>query len=218
QRALLVGQLPRYGDVHEHAVIASAETLEYGHPAAAEDADLTRLGAGLEVELDITLERRDRDPGTECGLRHREIDGRVGVVCFTHESRMRPDADEDVEVTGLPAEQARVALAGEPDALAVVDPRRNLDLERALLEQAALAPTAGAGILDDAARTTATGAGLAADELAERRSRDMLDAAGAAAFGTGRRRLAGLDPVAAALVAEERHLDRHASLDSGRRF
>src|SRR5439155_7052233 len=74
QPALLVGQLPRYGDVHEHTVIAAAETLEYGHPAAAEDADLTRLGAGLEVELDITLERRDRDPGTECGLRHREID------------------------------------------------------------------------------------------------------------------------------------------------
>ena len=81
-----------------------------------------------------------------------------------------PDADEHVEVPGWPADRAGVTLAGEPDALAVVDPGRDLDLEGPLVEHAAGPFATGTRVLDDAARAAATRAGLAADELAERSS------------------------------------------------
>ena len=62
-------------------------------------------------------------------LRDRQVDLRDQVVALADEARVGPDADEHVQVAGAPAELAGVALAAEPDALAVVDPRRDLDRE-----------------------------------------------------------------------------------------
>ena len=129
---------------------------------------------------------------------------------------MGSDADEHVQVSGLPADRARVTLAGEPDALAVVDSGRDLDLEGPLVEHAAGPFATGTRVLDDAARAAATRAGLAADELAEARPRHVLDASGAMAFLAGRRRRAGLDAAASALVAGSRDLDGNLALDPAR--
>ena len=46
---------------------------------------------------------------------------------------MRLDRQEDVEIARRPATQPRLALAGEPDAGAVLDAGRNVDGQRALL-------------------------------------------------------------------------------------
>ena len=99
-------------------------------PLAAEDVDLARLGAGLELELDRAVERLDRDRRAERGLDDRQVDLREDVVALAHEALVGPDPHADVDVAGATAERARVALAGEADPLAVVDARRDLDVER----------------------------------------------------------------------------------------
>jgi hypothetical protein len=69
-----------------------------------------------------------------------------------------------------------VALAGDSDLLAVVDPRRNLDLERPLLERSALAATLGAGLFNPPTSSPAVGTALRAYELAEGAAGDVLEA------------------------------------------
>ena len=84
-----------------------------------------------------------------------------------------------------------MALAAQADPLPVVDARRDLDLELALLGHAPGAGAVGTGRLDDLAEAPALRAGLRADDLAEERVRDRLQAARPAAAGAGRRRRAG---------------------------
>ena len=60
--------------------------------------------------------------------------------------------------------------------------------------------------------------GCAADELAERGPRHLLDAAGSAAVVAGRDRSAGLDAVAPALSAANRDLNGHFARDAGCRL
>src|SRR4051795_3689926 len=59
QPALLLAQVPRQDDVHEHALVAAAAALQHRHPAAAQLEDLTRLGARRELVLDVPVQRRD---------------------------------------------------------------------------------------------------------------------------------------------------------------
>ena len=125
---------------------------------------------------------------------------------------------QDVEVAGLAAERPRVAFAGEPDSLTVVDAGRDLDVERPFLEHASGSAAALARVLDDSARAAATAARLAANELAEGRPRHELDAAGAGAIGARRRARAGLDAVSPTLRARNRDLERDGPRDAGRRL
>jgi hypothetical protein len=99
-----------------------------------------------------------------------------------------------------------------------MDPGRDLDLERAFLEHAAGAVTASAWMVDDPPGPRTARARLSADELAEARAGDMLDATAAAAVLARGRRLAGLDSVAPAFVADEGELNRHGPLDPGCRL
>ena len=62
------------------------------------------------------------------------------VVALADEPRIGLDANEHVQVAGAPADLAGVSLAAEPDALAVMDPRRDLDRDRALLDRAPAPP------------------------------------------------------------------------------
>ena len=71
-----------------------------------------------------------------------------------------------------------MALAGDADPLAVVDPRRDVDLELALLERAAAAVAGRCTVLDPAAACRCSRGRLRADELAEDAPRDLLEPAG----------------------------------------
>ena len=92
-------------------MVAAPEPLEHRHSATAEDACLAGLRSGLELELDLSVEGRNRDLSAECSLRHRQVDRRVDVVALAHESRMGTDADEHVQVARLPTEQPGMAFA-----------------------------------------------------------------------------------------------------------
>src|SRR6185312_15630853 len=50
QLTLLRGQAARNGHVHEHAVVTVSEALEHRHPLPAEDANLTGLRSGRQLE------------------------------------------------------------------------------------------------------------------------------------------------------------------------
>src|SRR5438067_10984342 len=155
-------------------MVAPAEPLQHRHPAPTKHAHLTGLHAGLELELDVTVEGLNRHGRAQRGLDDRQIDLREDVVALAHEALVRTDANEDVEVARASAERARMALAGETDALAVVDPLRNLDLDRPLVERATCAGARPARMFDVPARTAALGAPQPPDELAGLPGRDLL--------------------------------------------
>ncbi len=61
----------------------------------------------------------------------------IGAVAL--EELVRRERQEDVEVAGRAAAHARLALAGQPDAGAVLDAGRDVDRQRALARDAARA-------------------------------------------------------------------------------
>ena len=67
----------------------------------------------------------------------------VGAVAL--EERVRGDRQENIEIAGGSAAQARLAFAGKPDAGAVLDAARNIDRQRALAGDAAGAGAGGQG-------------------------------------------------------------------------
>ena len=141
QPPLLVAQVAGHRDVHEHALVAAAEALEHGHALPLQDAHLAGLHAGRQLELDRPFEGLDRQRRAERGLHDRQVDLRVDVVPFADEARIGLHADEDVHVARAAAERARVPLAGDPDALPVVDAGGNVDVELAPLDASGPAPS-----------------------------------------------------------------------------
>ena len=69
--------------------------------------------------------------GAQRGGGHRHLDRAVQVVAAPGEDRVRALDHLDVQVAGRPAAGADLALAGELDAGAGVDPGRDLDGQRA---------------------------------------------------------------------------------------
>src|SRR4029453_11288521 len=99
----------------------AAEAVKHGHASATQDTDGPGLRPGLELDLLLALERGDRRAGSQRGVGHRQVDRRVDVVALAPEPVVRPDVDEHVDVARLTPDRAGVSLAGEPDALPVVD-------------------------------------------------------------------------------------------------
>ena len=123
----------RVGAQHRHALALEAELL--AGLRAVRDLHLG-LAAVEGRHLELAAERRG-------GHRHRHAAEDVGAVAL--EELVRLDRQEDVEVARRPAAQARLALAGEADARAVLDAGRDVDRERALLGDAAGAAAFGQG-------------------------------------------------------------------------
>ena len=144
QLPLLLAEATRHGDVHEHALVAAAEALQHRHAAPAEHAHLAGLRARRELDLDRALERLDAHLRADRGLDDVQVDGREDVVALAHESRIRLDVHADVDVARAAAERAGMALAADPDLLAVVDARRDRDVEPALGDLPAAAFALGA--------------------------------------------------------------------------
>ena len=123
----------------------------------------------------------------------------VGAVAL--EELVRRDRQEDVEVARRAAADPGLALAGKPDAGAVLDPWRDVDRKRALARHA---PGAGAGrarILDHLAAALADRAGALEREEA---ALGVADAAVAVAVLAGLRLGARLGAGAGAGLAGDR--------------
>src|SRR5262249_22192166 len=151
---------------------------------------------GRQLELDRPLERLDGLRRPERGLDDRQVDLREHVVALAHETRIRLHPYEHVDVTGLAAVGARVAVARHADALTVVDAGRHFDLQLGLLEHAARPVAPVARMLDQDPSAVAVGTLLRADELAEHRARHGLEVTAAVAAWTPGRLGSRLDAVA----------------------
>jgi hypothetical protein len=77
------------------------------------------------------------------------------------------DADEHVGVAGATSERSGVPLPAQPDALAIVDTGRNLDVQGPFLGRLTGAAAAFARRADDGSCASALRARLCSDELAE---------------------------------------------------
>nr|WP_276602979.1 hypothetical protein [Nannocystis pusilla] len=195
-------------------VVAEAAAADDGHALALAGDDVVRLGAGLELEVDVAGQGRGLDGAAERRLDHRDRDLRVDVVLVALEPLVGLDRDLDVEVAGRAALGAGHAAPGDPQGLAVVDAGGDVDLEgRLALDRAGaraglarrgdhlpLALTARAGGLDGEEA-------LAVDHLAV-----------AAALTAGLRLGAGGRAAAVAVLAGLAALDRELALDAGHRL
>ena len=133
------------------------------------------------------VQRLQRHLGAERRRRHREGDRAVQVVAAPLEDRVRPLVDLDVQVAGGAAAGADLALAGELDARAVVDPGRDLDGERAAGADPAVAGALGARGRDDGAEALALRARPGRHDLAEEGPVHLRHLAAAAAHVAGLR-------------------------------
>ena len=149
-------------------------------------------------------------PSAACVMRSGTRTEDVGAVAL--EDRVRPDAD--MRRRGRPAARPAppgLALAREPDAGAVLDARRDRDLQGALALHRAGALADLAGVLDDPAGAAAGRAGPLDQE--EALLRPHLAGAAAGRAGLGRRASLSSEPVP--LQASHADAGRHAQLHLG---
>src|SRR5262249_2238352 len=121
------------------------------HALGAQAELAAGLGAVGDVDLGAAaVQRRHLDGAAERRLHERDRRAAMKVVAVALEDRVGLDRDEDVEVAGRPAIDAGLALARKTDARALLDARRHVDAERALLLDMARAAALLAGIAHDA--------------------------------------------------------------------
>src|SRR5690606_34661956 len=113
-------------------------------------------------------------------------------VLFPAEKLMRTHPDENVQIAGRPAALSRLPFPGQAKAMAVIDTRRDFDLNGTLPPNRAHAAALRARRLHDLAFPATTLARLHVDEPAEGRLPDLAHLSAAAAVRTrsyGRSRL-----------------------------
>src|SRR5688572_18097209 len=130
QHALLGGQVDR--GLHHHAAVevaggAAAHRLD---AAVAQAELLAALRLGGNAQLHLAPERGHAHDIPEGGLRNADRHFAMEVVAVAFEDVVRTHAHLDVEVPGRRTGRARLALARQADAVAVVDARGDLDLQR----------------------------------------------------------------------------------------
>src|SRR6185312_12662281 len=183
------------GDLDVH--VAALGRAHDRHALGAQAELVAALRPGRDVDARRpAVERRHLDGAAQGCLHHGDRHLAVHVRSFALEQRMPAHRQEDIEIAGRPAARARLALAAQANARAVLDAGWNVDLERLLAPHAALAGADLARLVDDLAGTVAGRAGALDGEEA------LLGADAAAAVagralvrlgtGFGARAVAGL--------------------------
>ena len=219
QLALLAAQPSRDDDVGHHAqVAAAARAPQARHPVAAHGEDVAGLRSRRHLDLDVAVQRRHRQLGAQRGQRGGHVEDGHEVVAVAQEALIGRDPHEHVEVAGRAAALAGVAAPGEADALAVGDPGRDVDTQRAPAHLAPAAVAALARLLGDAALAVADVARHLAHDLAEGRARHRLQHPHAPAALAGDDRRAGLGAVAVTALAQVDRLEAQVDARAGCRL
>src|SRR6185369_2538010 len=191
--SLVLGELDRRLDADmavEVARIARTHALDAFAAQAERLAVLRSLG---QVDLGLAAERRYLDRAAERRRGHADRDGAVQVVAVTLEDLVLLDADLDVEIAVRAAVRPRLAVAARADPHAFVDAGRDLDLERLVALEAALAVARLARLGDDLAAAVARRAHLLdAEEALAHLHRSRAVAGGAVDRARSRLRAAAL--------------------------
>src|SRR6185312_16377643 len=146
------------GDLDVH--VAALGRAHDRHALGAQAELVAALRPGRDVDARRpAVERRHLDGAAQGCLHHGDRHLAVHVRSFALEQRMPAHRQEDIEIAGRPAARARLALAAQANARAVLDAGWNVDLERLLAPHAALAGADLARLVDDLAGTVAGRAG-----------------------------------------------------------
>jgi hypothetical protein len=197
QLALVLGQLDgRFqADVAvQIARVAGAHALD---ALAAQAKLLAGLRAVGNVDGGLAVERRHLDLAAQRGGGKADRHHAVQIVAVALEDVVLFQTNLDEQIARRPAVGARLAVAGRPDAHAVVNAGGNLHFQRFLVLDLALTVAHTARVLDELAGAAAMRAGLLHAEKALAHLHHTLAVAGAAGGGAG----AGLGARAVAGVA-----------------
>ena len=133
----------------------------------------------LTLELGA-VERADGEFAAERRLHHRDRHAAIEIGAVALEDRVRLDGEENIEIAGRAAAHARLALAAEANARAVLDAGGNVDRQRALPGHAAGAGAFVARIVDRLPAAVTGRAGALDGEEALLRAHPPVAAAGLA--------------------------------------
>jgi hypothetical protein len=104
---------------------------------AAQAEDSSRLGFGGNLDGGGAIQRRDFDLATQCCRGERDRHFAMQVVVVALEDIVRLEVDLDIQIARRAAIDAMLALAGQANAIALIDPGWNLDRQRLVLLEAA---------------------------------------------------------------------------------
>src|SRR5262249_46132494 len=165
-----------------------------------------RLGAFRHLHaIMVAVDRRPLDLAAERRKHHGDRHPAVQIGALALEERMCAEREENVEIPGWSTAQARLALAREPDAGAILDAGGDVDRKRALARHPPGARARRAGIIDDLAAALAGRTGPLEREETLGVTDASLTAAGRTSLGFG----AGLGAGAGAALAGHRGRDAH---------
>src|SRR5207249_1403913 len=152
----LLGRLYHHLDIH----VAGLAGAQHRHALAMQTEPPARLGPFRHLHAGLaTIDRGHLEFAAERGLHHRDRHAAMQIGAVALEERVRGEREEDVEIARRPTAHAGLALAGKPDARAILDAGRNVDRERALARDAARARAGWTRAFDHLAAALTAGAG-----------------------------------------------------------
>ena len=150
----LLGRQRRRDVDHEPVVdVAAALAAEPRRPLAAQPLDGAVLGPARNAQALGAVQRRHLDHGAAHRLGNRQRDLDLEVLADALEHRRVRHARDHVQVAGLAAARARLALAGQPDPAAVAHAGGDVDPQPPHAALSAAAAAGRARILDHGARS-----------------------------------------------------------------
>jgi len=173
-------QFRRHFDVEFRVQIAQSTPMHFGQALAAQTEYLAGRRARRDLQHGVAFEGRHLHFAAQgrAGKADRHAAKQIGA--FALKNLMRLDMQNDVEISGLTAPRTAFALAGGAQPRAVLDARRNLDLDLGRLFHAPLAVADVAWLFDGLPRAPAAGTRLRNIEKAARHGHLPVPAAGLA--------------------------------------
>jgi hypothetical protein len=128
--AFLTAQPARHHDVDVKVKIPASAAAAHRQSGPSHEQHLTRLDSGGDLDLVLaTTERWDADTAAEYRSRHRDADPRVQRAAVAHHRRMSGDLHLDVKIPGASTLPSRFPLTLLWNAVAVLEPGRDVDVE-----------------------------------------------------------------------------------------
>src|SRR6202162_1030136 len=157
---LTLGQLLRRLHHHLDVHVAGPTRTQDWHCFCVQPQAPFRFRAFRHLHpASAAVDGRDIEAAAERRGDHGDRHPTVQVGALALKERVRSNRQEDVEIARRPAARAGLALAGEPDARAVLDPGRPVGGARALTRVPPRSGARRAGIVDDLAASVAARTG-----------------------------------------------------------
>jgi hypothetical protein len=164
-----------------HMQVAAPVRTEPRGTVALQDDALARLGAGLDGDVDRSVEGVQGRAGAERRRRHGHGDDAVQLVATAFEHGVSSHHDLDEQVACRPAVGTDLSLAGKLDPGTGVDAGRNLHGQGAPCAHPPVARAFGARVRDRRPESLALRAGSRRHHLTEEGPLHLLDLAAALA-------------------------------------